>query len=135
MVKRAWDDKLIPVYDYMRHRNGLWLNTESDSVHSGNEIVVRASRIIEAGEKLFTSHNMSENCGTRSTDFGTPEILRDYGIVEDYPQRWIFEDQGTSFEIDHVYDNDGLITDALELKEWIGNEPNEEGIGKIYVVI
>ena len=27
VVRRAWDDILIPIYDRMSHRNGKWLNT------------------------------------------------------------------------------------------------------------
>ena len=41
-------DKLVPVVNIMRHRNGRWLNTHLSSVHERIEVNVRASRIIEA---------------------------------------------------------------------------------------
>jgi spermidine synthase len=91
LVQRGWDDLMIPLYDMMSHRNGKWLNTECDSVHGGVSIVhVRASRDIQAGEQLYTSYNFCTDCAGKAMGYGTPEILRDYGFVEQYPQRWFF---------------------------------------------
>ena len=80
VVARAWDDILIPVFDMMSHRNGPWLNTMSNNVHEGKPVEVRARRTINKGEQLYTTYNMCEDCGNRLTDYGTPEILRDYGM-------------------------------------------------------
>ena len=36
------------------------------------------------------------------------EIFRDYGFVEQYPQRWIFADQSCAFDLEET--NEGAIT-------------------------
>lgn len=111
VVQRAWDDILIPVYDMMSHRNGRWLNTASNDggVHRSNDpnddanddpIIVTALRDITAGEEIYTSYNQCEDCGGRIVSYGTGEILRDYGFVEDFPQSWIFPSVDLGWRID-----------------------------------
>jgi len=128
VVQRAWDDILIPVYDMMSHRNGDWLNTKSDEsgVHSGGPVVVQSKRDIKAGEQIYTTYNMCEDCGNRIVSYGTSEILRDYGFVEQFPQSWIFPDLNLGFRIDHgdEEDDDGNL--IYSLTEWIEDEPDED---------
>lgn len=90
LIQRGWDDIMIPLFDMLSHRNGKWLNTKTDTVHgTGTKpISVRALRDIVAGEEIYTSYNLCEDCGQRHKGYGTPEILRDYGFVEQYPTRW-----------------------------------------------
>jgi len=107
VVQRGWDEVLIPVYDMISHRNGKhWYNTrEVYSVHHPQEPVqVVATRNVAKGEELYTSYDGCLDCGGRSTGYGTSEILRDYGFVEMYPQRWNFKEQGVSFTLDYKYD-------------------------------
>lgn len=93
VLARGWDYTLIPVFDMMNHRNGKWLNTDSNSVHDNNDnIVVRATKRVKKGEELYTSYNMCRDCGGRTQHYGTPDMFRDYGFVETFPQRWIFDD-------------------------------------------
>jgi len=120
VVQRAWDDILIPVFDMMSHRNGEWLNTMSNEVHDGEPIKVRAKRDIKAGEQIYTTYNHCEDCGNRYTTYGTPEILRDYGFIEQFPQTWIFHDQEVGFRIDQ--NEDGVVS----LVEWVEEEPDED---------
>jgi len=123
VIQRAWDDKMIPVFDIMRHRNGRWFNADSNSVHEGEDIKVRATRMIAAGEELYTSQNICEDCGQRSNNYGTGELLRDYGFVEDYPQRWFFTElKEVSVEIDEAVDDYGIPTGKLEIVEWINRK-------------
>lgn len=76
----------------MMHRNGRWLNTHTSFAHEGIEVNVRASRIIEAGEELYTSQNLCDDCeGKNEGNYGTLELLRDYGFIENFPQRWIIQ--------------------------------------------
>jgi len=128
VIQRGWDDILVPVYDMMNHRNGHWLNTIDNSVqnayHKKINLRVTASRDIEKGEELYTSSNFCKECDKRSEGYGTFEILRDYGIVESYPQRWIFED-GFGFELDEIINDDGSGSGELKLK-WLEEEPNED---------
>jgi len=119
VVQRSWDDVLIPIYDMMSHRNGKWHNTFSNSVHGDSNVVVKAKRAILAGEELYTSYNMCTDCGARKHNYGTPEILRDYGFIEQYPQRWIFPDGGIGFEINEHEEGSGDLT-----LSWIGQKPS-----------
>jgi len=106
LVQRGWDSAMIPLYDMMGHRNGEYLNTESNTVHDlSKNAKIRALRDIEAGWELYGSYNMCKDCGGRKDTYGTQDILRDYGFVELYPQRWIFDE--VSFEINEI-DNDEL---------------------------
>jgi len=125
MVKqRGWDEVLVPVYDMMSHRNGNWLNTVDDSIHdaieSGRNVIVTASRDIAKGEELHTSYNFCTNCSGRNDSYGTFEIVRDYGFVEMFPQRWWFlEDFG--FELNKDESGNLVVT-------WLTEEPGSEMI-------
>lgn len=57
VLQRSWDDVLIPIYDMINHRNGIWFNTRSDEngVHEGKFVNVFASRDIYAGEQIYGS--------------------------------------------------------------------------------
>jgi len=125
VVARSWDNLLIPVYDMLNHRNGHWLNTKSNEIHGEEPIVVKAKRDIESGEELYGSCNMCETCDGRADTYGTFQILRDYGFVEQYPQRWIFPET-VGFEIDEESDGSGKLT-----LSWIGPEPDKQDIEEL----
>lgn len=119
LVQRGWDDLMIPMYDMMSHRNGKWLNTKSNSVHKKDDIKVKASRDIKAGEEIYMSYNFCADCGNKARGYGTAEIVRDFGFVENYPQRWFFGKVGKSkisFELDEG--EDGLVVNWLDKKPW-----------------
>ena len=122
VMQRSWDDTLIPVYDIMSHRNGRWWNTNSDPIREGKSVRIRASRQIKAGEELYTSYNFCSDCGDRSINYGTPELLRDYGFVEQYPRRFVFHDQNMAFDIDIVYTSGGSPTKQTSLN-WTNAYP------------
>jgi len=132
IIQRSWDDILIPVFDMMSHRNGDWTNTASNSLHEGEPAEVYASRDIEAGEEIYTTYNHCEDCGARYTNYGTPEILREYGFVEQFPQSWILHDIGIGFRMDHSYDDDGNeLEDEYVITEWISEKPDQDDIGEL----
>ena len=117
VIQRSWDDLLLPVYDMMSHRNGHWLNTKTDedaSVYDGTPIDVLAKRDIKAGEQIYVSYNMCEDCTSRERTYGTPQIFRDYGFVEDFPQQWIFDDISVGFRLDKRDD-----VGEVYLTEWV----------------
>lgn len=132
LISRGWDYVMIPMYDVMNHRNGNYFNTFSDKItdNSKETIQVRAQRRITKGEQIFTSYNMCDDCDARKENYGTPEILRDYGFVEDYPQRWIFDDI-LQFEIrdsSKVWEEEETTILRLQAPEndnlelvWLGN--------------
>eukprot|EP00957_Ditylum_brightwellii_P161262 12278387-Ditylum_brightwellii.AAC.1 len=86
----------------LNHRNGHWFNTKCSQMYNVESIKVYASRDIKAGEELYGSYNMCEDCELRMHSYGTPDILGDYGFVEHVPQRWFFEEYGIAFEVDAV---------------------------------
>ncbi len=124
--QRGWDDILIPLYDMMSHGNGeKWINTVCDQVQGAPRIDVRASRNIAAGEELFCSYTQFPGSDDLHQWYGTPEIFRDFGFVERFPQRWIFDTAENfmtlAFELD--------TTDNDEWKvSWLRNVPSAEDI-------
>lgn len=128
VVQRSWDDILVPFYDMLSHRNGHWLNTKSNGVHGTQPIIVQANRRIEAGEEIYGSYNMCEDCSSRVNTYGTGEILRDYGFVEQFPQSWIFHDLEIGFRVDIEEDPDAEDGSQYILTEWIEREPSQRDI-------
>jgi spermidine synthase len=121
-LQRSWDDVIIPIFDMIKHRNGRWLNTNSTSVHDKSmPLQVWASRNIKAGEEIFNSYTFCTDCKGRFTGYGTPEILRDFGFVERYPQQWFF-DTTVWFEVDAEYDEQGADTGNF-IVNWLQEYP------------
>ena len=58
-------------FNRYNHRNGHWFNTKSSQEREeGHE--VRARRTIEAGEEIFNSYNLCDECESRHHGYGTP---------------------------------------------------------------
>ncbi|KAL3921607.1 MAG: hypothetical protein SGILL_002662, partial [Bacillariaceae sp.] len=119
VVARADDDLLVPVYDMYNHRNGKWYNTHM-KLNRGVSHQVTARRDIEPGEQIHNSYNMCDECGGRKDSYGTGEIFRDYGFIEEFPQRWDLDDLGVMFDLFKV-ENGTIIVSWEE-----GNKPEEE---------
>lgn len=101
VLRRNWDDILIPVYDMVNHRNGHWTNVDSNSTHLGEDITVFALRDIRKGEQLYLSYTECVDCNyfeNFAWYYGLPQTLKDYGFIEQYPRRWNIE--GLAFELD-----------------------------------
>ena len=98
LLARGDDDRMVPLLDLYNHRNGHWFNTETKMVE-GKKIEILASRVIEKGEQIYNSYNMCNDCQNRAKNYGSPEILRDYGFVESFPQRWTFQKLGVRFDL------------------------------------
>jgi spermidine synthase len=98
VVSRADDDLLVPVYDMYNHRNGKYYNTIMKP-DRGHNYEVTARKDIQPGDQIYNSYNMCETCGGRKNGYGTPEVFRDYGFLEDFPQRWNFEEQDFMFDL------------------------------------
>jgi hypothetical protein len=68
---------------------------------------VWASRPIAAGEEIYVTYDECIGCPHNEFHFDTLQILRNFGFVERYPQRWVFPDLDIWFEIDEqtIIDN------------------------------
>lgn len=106
VIQRGYDQALIPGWDLFNHRNGH-VNTENDSQWASDRLRVRAKRKIHQGEELYASYDMCVDCQFVWWYWGTPEILRDFGFVEDYKRRWVFDEDEIFFEIDQKEDENG----------------------------
>lgn len=96
-IQRGWDVSLVPLWDMVNHQNGDGTNTETSSIYANAEQGMRvwASKPIAAGEQLFHSYDGCSDCHEEQFESeGTTELLRDFGFVEDYPQRWVYDYRG-----------------------------------------
>ena len=87
------DFGMVPLTDKFNNRGGNWtgayFGNRTDEV-IGLEIL--AARDLKAGEQVYTHY---KDYG----QIGTPELLRDYGFVEMYPQRYIFPEWEVAFDV------------------------------------
>ena len=70
VIQRADDSIMIPAYDNLNHRNGNWTNTNTE-IEPGQYHLTTATKTIEAGEQIYISYNMCEECGGRTSGYGT----------------------------------------------------------------
>eukprot|EP00978_Attheya_sp_CCMP212_P033726 scaffold137531_cov49-Attheya_sp.AAC.1 len=100
---------MVPYLDFFNHRNGHWNNADGAlyafmdrtevelawhvTFHMYDDSYkVFAVSTIEPGEQIYISENYCDDCLDRLfNEYGTPEIFRDYGFIEDLPQRWSFK--------------------------------------------
>jgi hypothetical protein len=68
VVSRGDGDIMVPIL--YNHRNGHWHNAEVH-INDGENHQVRAARTIEAGEQIYISHNMCDECTGRRKGYGT----------------------------------------------------------------
>ena len=52
---------------------------------------IATTQAVSAGDELFNSYNQCNICQDSYDWFGTPEMFKSYGFVEEYPQRWLFD--------------------------------------------
>ena len=83
-IQRGYDYALIPIYDMLNSHEGKINSITKPSIYSKNGFAVYALRDLNKGDELFYSYYHCPDCG--EIDWGTPEMLRDFGYVEQYPQ-------------------------------------------------
>jgi hypothetical protein len=131
VAQRGWDRVLIPLYDMINHTNDLSkINADNTSVYGKEGITVWASRAIQAGEEIAMSYDECTDCQNIPEEWGTPEILRDFGFVEAYPQIFWFPEAKALFRVYNVVEDDDDDDDTHHLEiDWLGYEsPRYEGI-------
>jgi uncharacterized protein YuzE len=87
---------MAPLTDKYNSRGGSYTGAYF-SIEDGNDVAleIRALRDLHAGEQIFTDYK-------ENGEIGTPELLRDYGFVDFYPQRYIFHEQEIAFDVDET---------------------------------
>lgn len=116
----------------LNHHNGL-VNTINDpSIYDKDGFDVYALNALDTGDELFlTYHDCPDcrpcpTCGSSLDYWGTPEMIRDFGFVEPYPQRFYYKDIGpVYFKIDKNPDSSFSISTKggeLPKMEWIESQ-------------
>ena len=94
------------------------------TIHSSNSLyisyVIATTRAISAGEHLFNSYNHCNICTDYYDWFGSPELFKAYGFVEQYPQRWLFDLARMKFDLD-------IDSTGIEVVSWLV-PPSARGI-------
>jgi len=123
VANRMEDGQMIPYLDFFNHRNGHSTNADSAVNAETDSFMVVAKRNIREGEQIYMSRNMCFDCTHFETNgYGTPELLRDHGFVEDLPQRWNFNLAGKRRVFDLLERRSG----ELEI-EWVRSVPPKKG--------
>lgn len=128
VLRRSWDDIMIPLLDMVNHRNGKWKNIDSNSAHEEEDINVFALRDIAKGEQLYLSYNECTDCEDYAHTYVLPHILRDYGFVEQYPRRWNFFENKLMFQLEEKEGGKNRGSASNLKLVWLGEEgePDEE---------
>jgi len=124
VLQRGFDLDLIPIWDMVNHNNGK-VNTEHNSIRNSDRLNVRASKKILTGEEIFGSYDLCVDCGDTGMYWGATEVLRDYGFVEEYPQRWVFYHNFLYFELIEENGELEVVWDIGDPRDTWGI-PNEE---------
>ena len=120
VLSRAEDELMVPFHDLYGHRNGRYFNADA-YLTTGKKHELVATRTIEKGEAIHVSYNRCHDCNDRRNTYGTPEILRDFGIVEELPQSFFFPWLEFGFYIDEDSFGELSVT-------WARSKPSTEGI-------
>jgi hypothetical protein len=83
LTQDSYQEVMMPFFDLYSHRDGHYYNTQLEQFDVGSDIVIAASRTIEAGEPIHGSVGFG-------TPLGTPRLLQDGGMVEELPQMFDF---------------------------------------------
>jgi hypothetical protein len=122
VVSRGWTDKLIPVLDLMNHRGGRYFNIDTTSVHDVRQDAIEAyaTRPIKRGEQLHISFMDCAEEHEYRFEYVLPQLLRDIGFVDQYPQRWIFPTGVPDDESDEYVKNVVIDIDQVTKKSQDG---------------
>jgi len=111
--------KLIPLYDLIAHSNNVKeINVAATFPKKDDQdetLSLRATRKIESKEEILFSYGLGKAeqdqwLGVMQFGIGTPELFRDHGILENYPQRWFFPAHLIDFSIVEIESEDDSIS-------------------------
>eukprot|EP00978_Attheya_sp_CCMP212_P014458 scaffold36879_cov77-Attheya_sp.AAC.1 len=140
---------MVPYLDFFNHRNGHWNNADGD-LHASlgksdfelaweasvtkydDTFKVQTTRTVQPGEQIYISLNYCDDCHELETDtggYGTADMLRDYGFVEDLPQRWSFK-LGEEWKDIHLKEKQDGSGD-IEVSWGIGKNPPKNDVNDL----
>ena len=88
VVHYSVNNALIPIWQAINHNNSK-LNTQNTAIYNLGGLRVRAAVDIKKGDQVYGSYDLCVDCFEASDYQGTPEILKNFGVVEPYPQRYL----------------------------------------------
>ena len=86
-LARSWEGKFFPILDMFNHHPRP--NVDFDFHGPSRMMFVVAEHNIPKGSELFLNYRTRETESLFSYEINVATMLRDYGIVEDYPQQWV----------------------------------------------
>ena len=129
VLSRGDEGLMVPLFDFYSHANGKLCNADY-RINHGVSYALFATRDIEKGEAIHVSFNRCNSCN-HLNHFGTPELLRDHGFVEPYPQSYHFNSLNFSFALDkNEQAEDGSLTVT-----WLPHNNTEADIDRIYTYL
>lgn len=84
----------------INHHNGFVTSITRPSIYDEDGFGVYALQDLDVGDEVLYSYHdcpdckVCPDCETSLDYWGTPEMLRDFGFVEPYPQRFYYQDMG-----------------------------------------
>jgi spermidine synthase len=107
-LARSRGDSIVPLYDMIPHRNGHWRNVDAEMIPEKRVISVYAHRDIQKGEQLYTSMNECDHLGCEDLEdtYLTQHLFSHFGVLEDYPRRWLLEADPEMDDMDMIIDLD-----------------------------
>lgn len=139
-LSRRRNNMLAPIYDLIQHSNDPQkINIVTDfKNHEEGEFSVNAARDLSSGEQIRHSYGLGTpffNHWFGFVDYGqgTLDMIRDYGFVEPYPQRWYYAEHSLDFSIRKVDDgtegnDDDQEEPNLELVWLTDNIPDDDAL-------
>lgn len=117
-IPPIWKNIFIPFFDIIKHHNNGILANAIIRVDLNSGVTFHASRDINTEEEISIPYTHCTDCKERNIEYGTTSnIFRDFGIVEEYPQRWFFTKHSIAFEIYNVNEKSELKWIQTGLRE------------------
>eukprot|EP00536_Pseudo-nitzschia_multiseries_P004823 jgi/Psemu1/64805/estExt_Genemark1.C_840034 len=117
MLSRSMDESLVPLVDMINHNVDFNVEIEttkgSDDTEDPDVVEVHAASTIHKGEQLYINYRRRDRDGIRQT----AHLLRNFGFVEEYPQRWVLPTPPRRSNIDENNVPHEIIFDVVRVED------------------
>mmetsp|Transcript_14994 Transcript_14994/g.30658 ORF Transcript_14994/g.30658 Transcript_14994/m.30658 type:complete len:1097 (-) Transcript_14994:155-3445(-) len=116
-LARSWDEYLIPLIDMINHNGNFNVAAKSnlegwEESEDPDVISIHATRDIRKGEQLYSNYRFRD----RKTEHHVSKMLRNYGFVEDYPQRWVIPTPARRSNVEENVVPDQISFDIIRIE-------------------